>query len=347
QDDVSRAIANGIRIRLTPQEQVRLASAHRVNPQAYQSYLRGLYFSNRLTPESAQLAIDSFQNAIQNDPEYAPAYAGLSTCYNLGYYLFIDMDPKEAFSRARVAALKAVALDGNLAEAHVALGDLSVKVWDWPGAEREFRRAIQLDPNQSHARVSYGYLLLALRKPDEAWTELRTAQSLDPVSQVVGIALVISLNYLRRYDEAITSAKQWLQLYPDSGLFQTLLGDAYVQKHMDALAVTEYLKAEELLGSAPSRIAALKEANRTSGPKGFWRKKLSLDQDPTSPHFSAYDVARDFAILGDPSNSLIWLEKAYLEKDSRLIGLTGDPSFDDLRPDPRFRELLRRIHLPE
>lgn len=347
QDDVSRAIANGIRIRLTPQERIRLASAHRVNPDAYQSYLRGLYFWNKLTPESVHLAVDSFQTAIAKDPEYAPAYAGLSTCYNLGYYLLLDIDPKEAFSRARVAASKAVALDENLAEAHVALGDLSQNLWDWPGAQREYRRAIQLDPNQSHARVSYGYLLLALRKPDEAWAELKTAQSLDPVSQVIGISIVISLNYSRRYDEAITSAKQWLQLYPDSGPFHTLLGDAYVQKQMEFPGVTEYVTAEELLGSAPSRIAALQEAYRTAGMNGFWRKKLILDQDPKSPHFSAYDVARDFAILSDPDNCLLWLEKSYTEKDSRLIAITVDPGFDALRADPRFRNLLRRIGLPQ
>jgi TolB-like protein/DNA-binding winged helix-turn-helix (wHTH) protein len=345
QDDVSRAIANGIQIRLTPQEQVRLASAHRVDPQAYQSYLRGLYFWNKLTPDSVKLAVNYFQTAIEKDPEYAPAYASLANCYSLGY-LLLDLTSREAYPRVRTAATKAVALDENSAEAHVALGNVSEMGWDWSAAQREFRRAIQLDPNRSYAHLAYGYLLLTLHKPNDAWTELKTAQSLDPVSQATGVAIVISLNYSRRYDEAITVTKQWLQLYPDSFLFHTFLGDTYVQKGMESLAVTEYLEAEELLGSRPSRIAALRKASRTSGLNGFWRRKLALDQDPRSPAFSTYDVARDYAALRDRDNCLLWLEKSYSEKDSRLIELSLDPCFDSLRSDPRFQDLLRRIGLP-
>jgi TolB-like protein/DNA-binding winged helix-turn-helix (wHTH) protein len=236
QDDVSRSIANGIRVRLTPQEEVRLASAHPVNPEAYQSYLRGLYFWNKLTPDSAKLAVNYFQTAIEKDPGYAPAYASLANCYSLGY-LLLDLTPREAYPRARTAATKAAALDENLAEAQVALGDVSEMGWDWSAAEHEFRRAIQLDPNRSYA---YGFLLLILHRPDDAWTELKTAQSLDPVSQVTGIAVVMSLNYSRRYDEAVIAAEQWLQLYPDSFVFHTLLGDIYVQKGRESLAVAEY-----------------------------------------------------------------------------------------------------------
>lgn len=162
-DDVSRSIANGIRVRLTPQEEVRLASAHPVNPEAYQSYLRGLYFWNKLTPDSAKLAVNYFQTAIEKDPGYAPAYASLANCYSLGY-LLLDLTPREAYPRARTAATKAAALDENLAEAQVALGDVSEMGWDWCAAEHEFRRAIQLDPNRSYAHLAYGFLLLILHK---------------------------------------------------------------------------------------------------------------------------------------------------------------------------------------
>lgn len=291
---MSRSIANGIRVRLTPQEEVRLASAHPVNPEAYQSYLRSLYFWNKLTPDSAKLAVNYFQTAIEKDPGYAPAYASLANCYSLGY-LLLDLTPREAYPRARTAATKAAALDENLAEAQVALGDVSEMGWDWSAAEHEFRRAIQLDPNRSYAHLAYGFLLLILHKPDDAWTELKTAQSLDPVSQVTGIAIFMSLNYSRRYDEAVIAAEQWLQLYADSFVFHTLLGDIYVQKGREALAVAEYLKAEELLGSAPSRIAAPQRVTRISGLRGFLRRKLVLDQNPMSPRFSTFDVAHDYA----------------------------------------------------
>lgn len=346
QADVAQAVARNIQLALKPEDVARLSGPRQVNQEAYEAYLRGLYFWDKFTPESLRLAVHFFQTAIEKDPRFAPAYASLANCYSSDYML-LDLTPREASPRARTAATKAVALDENSAQAHVALGNVSQMGWDWFAAEHEFRRAIQLDPNQSYAHLNYGFLLLMLRKSDDAWTELKTAQSLDPVSQMTGVAVVMSLNYSRRYDEAITAAKQWLQLYPDSIAFHSFLGDTYVQKGMESLAVTEYLKAEQLIGSGPSRIAALRKASRTSGLKAFWRRKLALDQDPRSPRFSAYDVARDYAALRDRDNCLLWLEKSYKEKESRLMELSLDPYFDSLRSDPQFQDLIRRIGLPQ
>ena len=346
QGDVAQAVAKNIQIVLKPDERARLSAPQEVNLEAYQAYLRGLYFWNQLTPDSVQAAIKYFQSAIKNDPGYAPAYAGLANCYSLAYML-LDIAPRDAYSRAKTAATRAAALDQNSAEAHVSLANVAERDWDWFAAEREFRRAIQLDPNLSPAHLFYGSLLLVLRKPDDASTELRTAQSLDPVSQMTGNAMVINLYYSRRYDEAITVAKQWLELYPDSVGLHDWLGDAYFQKGMEPLALAEYLRAEELGGSSPSRIAALRNASRTSGLRSFWRKKTSLDEDPTSPAFSAYDVAHDYATLGDRDNSVLWLQNSYNAKDSRLVELSLDPRFDNLRSDPRFQDLLRRLNLPQ
>jgi tetratricopeptide (TPR) repeat protein len=164
---------------------------------------------------------------------------------------------------------------------------------------------------------------------------------------VVGEVIVICLYNSRKYEEAIATAKQWLELYPASIALHNWLGEAYAQKGMEALAVKEYLKAEEVLGASPSRIAALEKADRASALKGFWKEKLLLDQDPNSPGFNAYDVAHDYATLRDPDNSLLWLEKAYGERDSRLAELGIDPRFDPLRSDPRFQDLLRRLSLPQ
>src|SRR5262249_5842801 len=159
-----------------------------------ESYLRGLYFWNKLTPDSAKLAVNYLQTAIEKDPGYAPAYASLADCYSMGYML-LNVAPREAFSRARTAATRAAALDENLAEVQVSLGNVSEKDWDWFAAEREFRRAIELVPNRSSAHLAHGYILLILRKTDDAWTELKAAQSLDPVSHLTGTAIVLSLNY--------------------------------------------------------------------------------------------------------------------------------------------------------
>ena len=346
QGDVAQAVAKNIKLALTPEQRTRLRARRLVNLEAYQAYLKGMYFWGKLTPDSMQTAIRYFQTAIEKDPEYAPTYARLALCY-LYPSLVRDLPLREAYSRARATAAKAAALDDNSAEAHVSLANVAENDRDWSLAEREYRRAIQLDPNLALAHLGYGYLLEALRRPDEAWTQLRTAQSLDPISQVTGQIWVISLYYSREYDEAITLAKQWLELYPDSIGFHDWLAESYAQKGMEPLAIAEYLKAEELGGSSPSRIAALQNASRKSGLRGFWQTKIVLDQDPTSPGFTAYDVAYDYAAVGDRDHSLRWLEKAYTDRDWRLIEVAVEPRFDSLRSDPRFQDLLRRLHLPQ
>jgi TolB-like protein/Tfp pilus assembly protein PilF len=346
QGDVAQAVARNIKLTLTSDAQARPSGARQVNPEAYQDYLKGLYFWNQLTPNSSQTAIKYFQAAIESDPGYALAFAGLANCYIAASFAR-DVSPREAYSRARSAAGKAVALDDNSAEAHSSLAGVVLhNDWDWSLAEREYRRAIELDPNLALAHLGYGYLLVLLRRHDQAWTELKTAQALDPVSQVVGQIFVISLYDSHRYDEAIALAKQWLELYPDSMGLHDWLGDTYIQTGMEPLAMAEYLKAEELGGSSPSRIAALQNASRTSGFRGFWRKKTALDEEPTSPGFIAYDVASDYAILGDGDNALLWLEKAYNARDWRLIEVAVEPRFDSLRSDPRFQDVLRRLGLP-
>jgi TolB-like protein/Tfp pilus assembly protein PilF len=347
QGDVAQAVARNIKLTLTPDAQAKPTGARQVNPEAYQDYLKGLYFWNQLSPDSTQTAIKYFNAAIEKDSRYAPAYAGLATCY-IAASLVRDVSLREAYSRARSAASTAVAVDDNSAEAHFALANVALhNDWDWPHAERGYRRAIQLNPNFALAHLGYGYLLELLGRSDQAWTELKTAQALDPLSQVVGQMFVISLYDSRRYDETVAAAKQWLELYPDSVAIRDWLADAYVQEGMDRLALAEYLKAEELGGASPSRIAALQNASRTSGLRGFWQTKTGLDKDPASPGFTAYDVASDYAILGDRDNALLWLEKAYDARDWRLIEVALEPRFDPLRSDPRFQGLLRRLGLPQ
>jgi TolB-like protein/Tfp pilus assembly protein PilF len=345
--DVAQAVAKNIQIVLKPNERTRLTAPRQVNPEAYQAYLRGLYFWNQFNAGSTQTAITYFQKAIEIEPEYAAAYAGLANVYSLAARVG-ELGSEEAYSQARAAAKRAAALDDDSAEAHVSLAFVAVgHDLDWTAAEREYHRAIELNPNLSLAHLGYGHLLLVLRRPDEAWSELRTAQNLDPVSQATGLTMLNSLYCSRKYDEAVVAAKQWLELYPDSVGLHDRLGDAYTQKGMDSLAVAEYQKAEVLSGSAPSRIAALERASQTSGLKAFWQKKLALDQEPTSPGFRPFDVAYAYATLGDRDNSVAWLEKAYNERSWRVSELGIEPRFDGLRSDPRFQDLLRRIGLPQ
>ena len=346
QTGVAQAIAQKIKLTLTPSKQAQLATARPVNPQAYQDYLKGIYFWEKLTPDATQIAVKYLQTATDEDPSYAPAYARLAECYFDSHAIGL-LAYDEAHSRVKAAATKAAALDVDFAEAHIALAHVAEMDWDWPVAEREFRRGIDLDPNLVLAHLSYGHLLMLLRRADESWKEMRTAQVLDPISQVAAQTWLLNLYYSRQYDEAIAFAGQWLELYPDSLGLHEFLAESYAQKGLESLAVKEYLRAEELGGSSSSRMAALQKANRNSGLRGFWQTKLALDRDQASPALSSYDVASDYAALGDRDKSLVWLEKSYTDRKWLLTALSVDPRFDVLRSDPRFQNLLQRLHLPQ
>jgi tetratricopeptide (TPR) repeat protein len=220
--------------------------------------------------------------------------------------------------------------------------------WNWATAEREYRRAIELDPNYAKAHMGYMYLLIALRRTQEASTELRTAQALDPISELTRIGLVENSYLSRRYDDAIAEAKQWQDIYPEEMSLYSYLADAYMEKGMDSLAVKEYLKAEKLVGATQARIGALRNAYSSSGLTGFWRKRIALDSIPSEQGYvRAYDVAYDYAALGDRDHCLEWLNRALLQRDGVLIELSIQPRFDNLRSDPRFQDLLRRLNLPQ
>jgi len=261
----------------------------------------------------------------------------------------MDVSPREAYLRARTAAARAADLDENSGEAHVSLALLAEDYdWNWPVAEREFRRSIALNPNLAIAHLGYGHLLMVLRRPEEARTELRTAQALDPVSQVIGEAVVLNLYYSRKYDEGIAQARQSLELYPASADLHYLLADNYAQKGMESLALEEYLNGDEINSLKRAKIVALQQSSHNSGFRGLLLEWLALDKELASQgHLRSYHVAIDYALLGDREQSLFWLEKAYTDRDSRLLYIALEPRFDHLRSDPRFQDLLRRLHLPQ
>ena len=347
QDDVAQAIAKNIKLVLTPEQSTRLRARRPVNPEAYQAYLKGMYFRSKFTPDSIRTAINFFQTAIKNDDSYAQPYAALAACYNAATMLG-ELTPDQAYSDAKAAAKSAVALDDTLAETHQALAVIATWYdWDWTTAEREYRRAIELNPNYAEAHMGYMYLLMALRRPREALTELKSAQVLDPISEVTGILTVTNSYLSKRYDDTIAEAKQWLEIYPDAISLHYYLADAYMEKGMDSLAVEEDLKAQALVGATQARIGALRDGYAASGLTGYWRKKAALDSIPSEQGYvRAYDVAYDYAALGDRNHCLEWLNRALLQRDGFLIELGLQPRFDSLRSDPRFKDLIRRIGLP-
>jgi len=347
QERVARAVTDRIKVALTLEERSRLRTSRRPTaPEAYEAYVRGLYFLNRVTETDLRKAMGYFQQAIDLDPAYAAAYAGLAEGYcDLGY--FSAVTPKDAFPSARRAALKAIELDSTLSEAYTALGRVDLFFdWDFEAAERDFRRAIELNPKVAWAHLPYSSLLTARGRADEAIAEGLRAQELDPLSLIISAATARAYYNARRYDEAIAQARKPLEIDSTFSRAHYWLGLSYIQKGRLPEAIKEL---EETIKRAPYPLyrAALGHAYAVAGQQAEARRVLAeLEALSRSRYVSSFDVATIYAGLGDRNKTLELLEKAYVERASYLAFLSVDPQFDLLRDDPRFVELLRRIGPP-
>ena len=344
QDDVARQIAREVKVKLTPQEQARLTSAHAVTPQAHEAYLKGRYLFNRRTDQGMEKSIDFFQQAVDAEPGYALAYAGLadSYCVLAGYGV---LRPGEAFPKAEKAAQKALEIDNTLAEAHTALGYVqSCYYRDWQAAEREFRRALELNPNYATAHLWHGDHLATLGQAEAAIAEFRRARELDPISLTVNAALGRVLRDGRHFDEAIEQCRKTLELEPNFPQAHWCLGLGYLGKARYEEAILEFQKARAL-GEVPLGLWSLAYAYGVAGRKVEAREVLrEFRQQSQDGYVSPYFMAEIYAGLGEKNQAFEWLEKAYNEGDFMQLKL--DPFLDSLRSDPRFRDLLRRMNLP-
>jgi len=348
QDDVSRAIAKSIQIRLTPQEQVRFASAHRVDPNAYESYLRGLYFWNKRTESALNEAVRYFQQAIEKDPSYAQAYAGLANAYGVqGSWTVEAIGPKEAFSKARPAAEKALELDTTIAEAHaIAAGLKHIYEWDWQGAGLEYRRAIELDPSYAPAHQWYAQYLCELGRFEECIAEAERAHALDPIYVIAGADVGMRLYWARRYHDAIEPLQKTLEFAPDFRIAHRFLGQVYEESQMYKEALGEFHKAVELSQDAPIDLAALGHAYAISGDRTSALIVLQrLKRLGKRRYVSSYDLALVYVGLGEKHRALELLEGAFQERSSWMVHLNVDPRLDSLRDEPRFKDLLRLVGL--
>ena len=346
QDDISRQISSKLRLKLGGVGDVAI-TRYTNNAEAYQLYLKGRYFWNKRNEEGVRKGIDYLQQAIDADPPYALAYAGLADCYIvLGAPLNV-LPPKEAFSKAKAAATKALAIDDSLAEAHAALGVVKQRFdWDPEGAAQEFRRAIELNPAYATAHQWYAINFEILGQADAAIAEAKRAYELDPLSIIINARLGHSYYFARRYDEAIEQYKKTLELDPNFAIAHSRLGWSYTQKGMYREAVEELLMSDTLSGKSAETVEALKQAFARYGMRGYWQKTLELQQKKMkSRYISAYDVALLHACLGNREQAFDWLHKAYEERSSALVYLKVEPAFDRLRSDPRFVDIVQRIHL--
>ncbi len=351
QDDVSRDIAATIRVKLTPQQRAMLSDRRAVNPEAHDDYLRGRYWWSGIPTErfssgdDVRRGLDYFQKAIAIDPNYALAYVGVADSYL--YLAGGPLTTKEALSKAKEAAVKALQLDPSLAEPHASLGSIDVWAGDWSGAEKEFKEALALNPNYAYAHEWYAVYLSSMGKLDEAVKEAERAVDLDPFSWDTNANLGATLYLARRYDDAMRQFRRGLEMYPNLGGWNFFMAYVFEQKKMFAEAYAQYHQSI-ILNKETQRAEAVELAYKRSGYTGALRQMIQFLEPPNSigKEPNIHLIVHMYAMLGDDAHAMLWLERAVQERQPLTLAWLNDPALDHLRGSPRFRDLVRRMGLP-
>jgi DNA-binding winged helix-turn-helix (wHTH) protein/TolB-like protein/Flp pilus assembly protein TadD len=346
EDSISEQVANAFSAGLTETQRGQLRKRHTDQADAYHAYLKGRYFLNKRSADGFAKCLKYFNLAIQMDPNYALAYAGLATCYNLlgGYIL---APPREAVRKAKAAALQSLKLDYELAEAHTVLGHIKMRCdWDWSGAEEALKLAIKLNPSSAHAHQIYSVYLRTTGRLQEAMFQIRRARELDPISLAVNASLGGLLYLARRYDEAVEQLKNTIEMDCNFSIAHFFLGFTYAHQSRIDLAIIEYQKVVELMGENTESTAFMGHAFARLGRIAEAQKLLrKLEDDARVKHVSPYLIAIIHTALGNFDDAFGCLERAFEEQDEELALIKMDPMLDPLRGDPRFEILLKGIGL--
>jgi tetratricopeptide (TPR) repeat protein len=357
QDEIARAVTHEIQIKLTSQEGARLASARSVDPEAHDDYLRGRHQMIQLfdhqtgrsisgeDPEAhddyVQVAIGYFKQAIEKDPAYALAYAGLADAtIMLGSPWMGVNPPKQILPEAKAAATKALELDATLGEAHFSLAQIiELYDWNWPEAEKEYRTAIKLSPNYADAHLEYGRFLQAMGRNDEAMTQMKYAVELDPFNIKTRVSVGFVTYASRQYDLAI---KQFESLGDNFGL-----GWTYREKKMYPEAIAALQRCVSKSRRNSTLLASMADIYGLAGRKGEAIKLIDeLKQRARRRYVSGFLLAEAYGGLGEKDQALAWLERAYEDRDQWMVYIASYPGLDPLRSEPRFQALLRRMNFP-
>lgn len=347
---VAQAIAAEIQVKVNPQEQARLAAVRPVKPEAYEAYLQGRASWNRRNREAVLRGLEYFQEAARIDPTYALAHAGVADSYVvLGGDEWLP--PDEAFPQAKVAARKALKIDGTLAEAHTSLASVAEADWDWPAAESAYQRALEFNPSYATARQWYSYFLSKMGRHEEAVAQARRGVELDPRSLIIRVNVGQMLYQARRYDEAEKELLKILEVDPNFWPAHYCLGETYIQKGRFEEAIAEFDRAAVLAPGddavQDAVLTTLGYAYAKSGRKAEAQKVLDqLKKLSSQRHVTGYRLALSYLGLGEKGEAINRLEKAYKEHDPQLAWLGSEPMFDSLRADPRIQSLLERLRLP-
>ncbi len=348
QDDVSRAIADEIRVKLTPHEQTQLSTSSRVDAEAYDQYLLGVHNLNSRTDQGIRKSVENFQTAISRDPAFALAYAELAAAYNVGSSGYGAFKPEDGFPKAKAASLEALRLQPELAEAHAELAFEKVSFeYDWSGAQTEFQRAIELNPNSAEAHYTYALIFLSPSgRHDEAIAEINKTLALDPLSLPHNQGAVYIFYYARNYQQALGQCKKTINMDPNFSTGHWRLSEVYAQLGRYEESISEREKGALLEGQDARQVAAwvtpLRQALAKSGGRGYWQQ-LAIN---LASFDSFVGTAAAYARLGQKEEAFHWLDKGFHHRDSDLIFLGVDPAFDSLRSDPRYTTLTGHIGLP-
>ncbi len=347
EDAIAREIAEKLKVPLTGKQKQQLAKKQTDNAEAYQHYLKGRFHWNKRIESELKKAIKHFEQAIELDPAFALAYAGLADSYGV-LSAWSECLPAEAFPTAKQMATKALELDDSLAEAHTSLAYINVVYeWNWSEAEREYRRAIELNPSYANAHHWYAYLLMVEARFDEARREIERAQELDPLSLIINANVGFVQHFARQYDAAIEQFEKAVAMdarFPSAHYY---LGLSYEQKGQYEQSIAEFREAVTLSSGTPGDMGALGHAYASCGKLDEARKVLDeLIQLSKRRYVPSFNIGLIYLRLGEIDHAFEWFERAYTERDFYLIYLKVDPRLDSIRGDPRFVELYRRVGLP-
>jgi TolB-like protein/Tfp pilus assembly protein PilF len=345
---LQQELAQGISDKLMPQlsndARKKLTKQGTADPEAYQFYVKGLSYQDTLTGEGWKKALEFFQQAISKDPRYAQAFARMAHVY-LWLGFFDEIPTKESLKKAEEAANKALQLDDSVAEAHAAAGYVALFNWDWRVADQEIRRALELNPNLSLAHFYYGQYFSSQGRLDDAIAEHKRALELDPASQLMNQALCGMYYSSREYDKSIQQCRKVVEMYPDVSMPHDTISGDYTQKKIYDKALQEYQRSLILQGET-ELSAAMGKAFAAGEWVGVLRKRVEVSQKHDTSDYDPAFVAECYAALDEKDKAFLWLEKAY-DEHSSLLFIKVEPDFDNIRSDPRYSDLLRRMGLPQ
>jgi TolB-like protein/Tfp pilus assembly protein PilF len=344
QEEISREISQKLLSKLSGEEHKRLTKRHTHDAEAYRYYLKGRFYWNKRTEENFRRGIENFRQAIELDPNYALAYAGLADSYILlGFYG--AESPNEVMPKAKAAAVKALELDDSLAEAHNSLAYIHfTNEWNWPAAEKEFKKAIKLNPKYATVHHWYAFKLAAMGRHDDSVAEMKLARELDPLALIINAEVGWAYYFARRYDKAIEQFQKTVEMDPGFAVTYMFFGLAYTQQGRFDEAISELRKAVELSGGSLIMKAILGHAYGRAGDRKAAEQMIE-ELTNSAGYISAYNVALIYAGLDETENALTWLARAVKQHDLFLAWMNVEPMFDSVRPEPRFAEMVKQIGL--